>query len=93
MQNALHFKIDIKLGLIEVLYGRKLDMEDLSDRRIPEPGKLVVRQEDFPVTKQQTEAVLGYVCDFDRVDSCLSFQYPKTCSRAKAQSSPRDSKT
>jgi len=50
-------KIDIEIGPIQMMRRLKLNVEKLTYRRIPKPGKIVESQEDFVLLDQKPEAI------------------------------------
>lgn len=66
IQNALHLKIHVQLRPVEVLWRGKLDMDNLSNRLLPKPRKLLKRQEDLLFVNEEPQAMLRHVGDFNR---------------------------
>jgi hypothetical protein len=48
MLDRFHSEVHIKLGPVQMTRMRKLHIQQFSDGNIPEPGKLLKRQEKFP---------------------------------------------
>jgi hypothetical protein len=65
MLNGFHGKVHIKVGPVQMVRLRELDVQQLSDGNIPEPGKLLKRQEKFPPAEEQPEAMLRDVGHFN----------------------------
>ncbi len=55
--------VDIEVRPVQMVRTLLLDVDDLPDRRVPEPGELVEGNEEFAVVDEQPEAMRGDVRD------------------------------
>ena len=65
MLNGFHGKVHIKLGPVSMMGMREYHVQQLSHGNIPEPGKLLKRQEKLPTTNEEPESMLRDVGDFN----------------------------
>lgn len=59
-------QINIQVGPMEVTGRGPLDIEDLADRSLFEPGELLARHEQLPVLRQEPYPGRGYVGNLNR---------------------------
>jgi len=65
MLYRFHGEVHIKVGPVQMTRRRELHVQQFSDRIIPEPWKLLKRQEKFPPANEQPESMLRDVGDFN----------------------------
>jgi len=65
MPKRLNGKINIEVWPIEMMWLRKLDVEQLPDGRVLEPGKMLERQIVFLISDQEPKPVLRDIRDFN----------------------------
>jgi hypothetical protein len=65
MLDRFHGEVHVQLGPVQMTRMRKLHVQQFSDGNIPEPGKLLKRQEKFPTVEKQPESMLRDVGDFN----------------------------
>ena len=65
MPKRLNGKINIEVWPIEMMCLRKLDVEQLPDGRVLEPGKMLERQIVFLISDQEPKPVLRDIRDFN----------------------------
>ena len=65
MPKRLNGKINIEVWPIEMMWLRKLDVEQLPDGRVLEPGKVLERQIVFLISDQEPKPVLRDIRDFN----------------------------
>ncbi len=58
-------EVHIKVRPVQMMRMREFHVQQLSDGNIPEPGKLLKRQEKFPPAQEQPESMLRDVSDFN----------------------------
>lgn len=65
MLDGLDGKVHIKIGPIEMTEMQQFDMQQLANRHILEPRKILEGQEQLSPAQQEPEAVLRHVSDFN----------------------------
>ena len=65
MLDGFHGEVHVKVGPVQMMRMRELHVQQLSDRNISEPGKLLKGQEKFSPTEEQPESMLRNVGDFN----------------------------
>ena len=65
MPKRLNGKINIEVWPIEMMWLWKLDVEQLPDGRVLEPGKVLERQIVFLISDQEPKPVLRDIRDFN----------------------------
>lgn len=65
MPKRLNGKINIEVWPIEMMWLWKLDVEQLPDGRVLEPGKMLERQIVFLISDQEPKPVLRDIRDFN----------------------------
>ena len=58
-------EVDVEVRPVDMMRMRKLDVQELSDRGVAEPGELAKGQEMLPVANEQPEAVSGNIPYFN----------------------------
>ena len=70
MADRINRQVDVEIRPVKMMRLRTLDVCQLGNRRIPEPGEFRKRHEKLLLAKQQPEAVLGDIRDFSVQSVC-----------------------
>jgi hypothetical protein len=55
--DGFHGEIDVEIRPVQVMWTRKLDVRDLANGRLAEPGKVPERYEHLSLADEQPESV------------------------------------
>jgi hypothetical protein len=65
MLDGFHGEIHIQVGPVQVAGMRELDIQQFCDGNVPEPRKLLERQEELTSVEEQPESMLRDIRDFN----------------------------